>query len=88
MEDYTDVTVQMGDLEVVQGLDMALALMKIGEIAEIKVDARFAYGEIGLKNETDKSKEIPPNAKVLYFIMKFDLEYDVQYYFLLRLFIQ
>lgn len=48
----------------VQGLDMAIPLMLIGEKAEVVCDARFAYGTIGLVNEEDNTKTIPPGAKV------------------------
>lgn len=54
----------MGDVEVVQGVDMAIPLMSVGELAEISTDARFAYGTQGLTNEKDNTKSIPANAKV------------------------
>lgn len=43
---------------------MAIPLMNTGEIAEITVDPRFAYGSIGLKNEQNVEKSIPPDATV------------------------
>lgn len=51
-------------LQVVQGLDMAIPLMKVGEVAEVSVDSRFAYGALGLKNDQNPTFSIPPNAKV------------------------
>lgn len=59
-----NLTVQVGDVEVVQGIDMSIPLMLVGELAEVSVDARFAYGAQGLTNENDNTKSIPPNAKV------------------------
>lgn len=64
VEELKQQFVQVGDVEVVQGVDMAIALMKVGEKAEVACDPRFAYGALGLKNEDDPSKTIPPNAKV------------------------
>ena len=54
---------QLGDMEVVQGLDMAIALMDVGELAEISVNSRFAYGSLG-----EESKGIPPEATIVYTI--------------------
>lgn len=65
VEQFNDYAVQVGDIEVVQGVDMSLPLMTVGELAEISADSRFAYGSQGLTNENDNSKSIPPNAKVL-----------------------
>lgn len=64
VEDLQNYNVQIGDVEVVQGVDMAIPLMTAGEVAEISVDSRFAYGAQGLPNEHDNTKSIPPNAKV------------------------
>lgn len=65
VEEFKDYAVQVGDVEVVQGVDMSLPLMTVGELAEISADSRFAYGAQGLTNENDNTKSIPPNAKVL-----------------------
>lgn len=64
VEEHKEYAVQVGDVEVVQGVDMSIPLMTIGEIAEISVDSRFAYGAQGLTNDKDAAKSIPPNAKV------------------------
>uniref|UniRef100_A0A2M4BPR3 peptidylprolyl isomerase n=1 Tax=Anopheles marajoara TaxID=58244 RepID=A0A2M4BPR3_9DIPT len=66
VEEEHEAVVQIDDVEVVQGLDMALKLMNEGEQAEVVVNPRFAYGEIGLKNETDPKRSIPPNATITY----------------------
>lgn len=52
---------QLGDLDIAQGLDMAIGLMDVGEKSEIKCGPRFAYGTIGLQ-----SKNIPPEATIIY----------------------
>lgn len=64
VEEASDMELHLGDNEVVQGLDMALALMNQHEQAQVKVNARFAYGELGLKTETDNTVVVPPNATV------------------------
>lgn len=61
VEQFDDFTFQLGDNEVVQGLDMAVGLMDIGEKAEISCNSRFAYGSIGLP-----SKNIPADATIVY----------------------
>lgn len=66
VEQERDHVVQIDDVEVVQGLDMALKLMNVGEQAEVVVSSRFAYGEQGFKNETDPERSIPPNANITY----------------------
>ena len=54
----------MGDVEIAQGLDMSLPLMRVGEKAEVVVDPRFGYGSVGLEVPQDSTKSIPPNAMV------------------------
>lgn len=66
VEEEKDMVVQIDDVEVVQGLDMTLKLMNVGERAEVIVDARFAYGEQGHKNEENPERSIPANAKITY----------------------
>ncbi|GAB0088433.1 Peptidylprolyl isomerase [Sergentomyia squamirostris] len=66
VEQEEDFSINVGEHEVCQGLDMSLALMTTGEKAEIVVNSRFAYGSIGLKNDKDPSKNIPPDATVTY----------------------
>ena len=61
VEQFDNFTFQLGDNEVVQGLDMAIGLMDVGEKAEISCNARFAYGSIGLQ-----SKNIPADATIVY----------------------
>lgn len=61
VEVFENSVIQMGDNEVVQGLDMALGLMDEGEKAEITCNSRFAYGEIGLE-----AKNIPSGANIVY----------------------
>lgn len=46
-----------------QGLDLAIALMNVGEEAEIEVASRFAYGDKGCKTE---DVNVPPGATIFY----------------------
>ncbi|EAT35561.1 AAEL012272-PA [Aedes aegypti] len=66
VEEEQNCVVQIDDVEVVQGLDMALKLMNVGEQAEVIVSSRFAYGEQGLKNEDHPERTVPPNEKITY----------------------
>lgn len=68
VEEEKNFVIQVGDLEVVQGLDMAIPLMCVGEHATISVDSRFAYGTIGLKRDNNDNNlpTIPPSAKIIY----------------------
>ncbi|KAG5333617.1 FKBP8 isomerase, partial [Acromyrmex heyeri] len=59
VEDQDNISIQLGDFEIVQGLDLTIVLMELGEIAEIKIDPRFAYGTRG-------EGSIPPNATITY----------------------
>ncbi|KMQ91381.1 peptidyl-prolyl cis-trans isomerase fkbp8-like protein [Lasius niger] len=59
VEEYENLVIQLGDMEVIQGLDLAIALMDVGEVAEIVVDPRFAYGKHG-------KRPIPPDATIIY----------------------
>lgn len=61
VELFDNFTFQLGDNEVVQGLDMAIGLMDVGEKAEISCNSRFAYGTLGLQ-----SKNIPADATIVY----------------------
>uniref|UniRef100_A0A182JU29 peptidylprolyl isomerase n=1 Tax=Anopheles christyi TaxID=43041 RepID=A0A182JU29_9DIPT len=69
VEEQSNVVVQIDDVEVVQGLDMALKLMNEGEVAEVIVNPRFAYGELGLKDPSEQDpviRTVPPNATITY----------------------
>lgn len=80
VEEYENLVIQLGNMEVIQvyyclllfnicnmililfklqGLDLAIALMDVDEVAEIIVDSRFAYGKQG-------KKPIPPDATITY----------------------
>ncbi|XP_058808343.1 peptidyl-prolyl cis-trans isomerase FKBP8 [Phymastichus coffea] len=66
-----ELTIQLGDVEVVQGLDLSLALMNVGEEAELIVHPRFAYGSLGRSAISGKTNlpAIPPDAKITYNII-------------------
>ncbi|TGZ48284.1 Peptidylprolyl isomerase [Temnothorax longispinosus] len=59
VEEHVDKQIQTGDMEVVQGLDLTIVLMELGEIAVVVVDPRFAYGTRG-------TASIPSNATITY----------------------
>lgn len=44
----------------IQGVDLALSLMNVGEIAELKIASRFGYGDKGLE------PKVPGGARLLY----------------------
>lgn len=71
VEKHENYEIQVGDVEVVQGVDMSIPLMTVGELAEISVDSRFAYGSHGLPNEDD-TKVVPPNGKLTYTVELLD----------------
>lgn len=50
----------LGDGDVISAWDIAVALMEENEIAELKCDAKYAYGSLG------RSPEIPGNATITY----------------------
>ncbi|CAO1374474.1 unnamed protein product [Diamesa serratosioi] len=72
VEDYLDnFTIQIGDVEIIQGLDLAIALMNVGEKAEVKVISRFAYGALGLPSNSNANSNvisIPGDATLTYII--------------------
>lgn len=51
---------QLGDLEVIQGIDLIVALMDVGEVSQIEIGPRFAYGSMG------NGKDIPKESTLLY----------------------
>ncbi|XP_012064601.1 PREDICTED: peptidyl-prolyl cis-trans isomerase FKBP8 [Atta cephalotes] len=61
VEDQDNISIQLGDFEVIQGLDLTIVLMELGEIAEIKINPRFAYGTRG-------EGSVPPNATITYIV--------------------
>ncbi|XP_054277838.1 peptidyl-prolyl cis-trans isomerase FKBP8 [Macrosteles quadrilineatus] len=58
--DEGNVTINLGDGEVIQGLDFTLPLMDLEEEAEVKVGPRFAFGSEG------RAPDIPPDATLYY----------------------
>ncbi|CAO1313544.1 unnamed protein product [Diamesa tonsa] len=82
VEDYLDnFTIQIGDVEIIQGLDLAIALMNVGEKAEVKVIPRFAYGAIGLPSHPIPNSSplantisIPGDATLTYIIELISVE--------------
>ncbi|XP_012221101.1 peptidyl-prolyl cis-trans isomerase FKBP8 isoform X2 [Linepithema humile] len=61
VEEKDDFMIQLGDMEVVQGLDLTISLMDKDEIAEVYVDPRFGYGD-------QPEEKIPPNSVLKYIV--------------------
>ncbi|XP_012269550.1 peptidyl-prolyl cis-trans isomerase FKBP8 isoform X2 [Athalia rosae] len=70
VEDHEKLTVQLGDVEVIQGLDLVIALMDVGEVAEVEVESRFAYGDLG------REPDIPGGAKLFYTLELLSVEME------------
>ncbi|KAL5288382.1 FKBP8 family protein [Megaselia abdita] len=66
VEQEENFKIHVGDFEVVQGLDMVIPLMRVGEIAEVFTDQRFAYGTVGLSTEKFAKAPVPPHASINY----------------------
>ncbi|XP_034480099.1 peptidyl-prolyl cis-trans isomerase FKBP8 [Drosophila innubila] len=66
----------VGDYEVIQGLDMVLPMMHVGELAQISVDPRFGYGALGLKKENTTETIVAPNAHLIYDVELLDVKYE------------
>ena len=58
-ESEQSLSVLVGDLDVIHGVDLALLTMHIGEVAEILVKPLVGYGPMG------KQPDIPPNCFLL-----------------------
>ncbi|XP_061191968.1 peptidyl-prolyl cis-trans isomerase FKBP8-like [Saccostrea echinata] len=67
------LTFVLGDGDVIQAWDLAVALMEEGQIIELQTEARFAYGEKGRK------PDIPPNSSVTYIIELIKKGYPLDY---------
>ncbi|XP_076331990.1 peptidyl-prolyl cis-trans isomerase FKBP8-like isoform X2 [Tachypleus tridentatus] len=68
VEHFDSLKFILGDTDVVQGLDLAIALMEKGETAEIIVPSRLGYGNIG------RPPNIPPDAELMYEVEIFSVE--------------
>ncbi|EDW59993.1 peptidyl-prolyl cis-trans isomerase FKBP8 [Drosophila virilis] len=66
----------VGDFEVVQGIDMVLPMMHVGEVSQVNVDQRFGYGTIGLKTENPPEIIVPPNANLVYQVELVDVKFE------------
>ncbi|KAK6624382.1 hypothetical protein RUM44_011241 [Polyplax serrata] len=66
VEDFNSLKIQLGSHEVVQGVELAVPLMNVGEEAVIIVAARFGYGSIG------NPPKIPPNSRITYEVTLID----------------
>lgn len=60
IEEQKDWRIILGDMETVCGLDITLALMEKGEVAEVVIPARLGYGDKG------REPDVPPKATLHY----------------------
>ncbi|XP_044736568.1 peptidyl-prolyl cis-trans isomerase FKBP8 [Chrysoperla carnea] len=72
VEEFDKLKVQVGDLEVVQGIDLVLPLMNVGEVCLVEIEPRLAYGDEG------RLPDIPPNSKITYEIELFECEPEAE----------
>ncbi|KDR12172.1 peptidyl-prolyl cis-trans isomerase FKBP8-like isoform X3 [Zootermopsis nevadensis] len=74
VDKHDHLSIQIGDAEVVQGLDLALPLMDVGEVALLEIGPRFAYGALG------REPDVPRDATVVYTVelLSADPEPDVE----------
>jgi len=70
VEKNDNFELQLGDCEVVQGLDLALGLMNVGEVCKLKIEPRLAYGHKGLK------PTIPPDTNVVFEVKLLSVDYE------------
>lgn len=68
VEQFDRIQINVGDVEVIQGIDFILPLMDVGEECEAIISPRFAYGDHGLL------PEVPPKATLYYKITLHDTE--------------
>ncbi|KAK9709918.1 Tetratricopeptide repeat [Popillia japonica] len=62
VEKCNNFIMQLGDCDVIQGLDLAIGLMNVEEICELKIEPRLAYGTKGLP------PLIPADEKIFYHV--------------------
>lgn len=60
VENFDSLKIELGSHEVVQGVELAVPLMNVGEEAIVVVSPRFGYGSVG------NLPKIPPNATITY----------------------
>lgn len=76
VEDVLGFQCQLGDYELVDGLELALYMMKIGEIAEVSMDFAFGYGIFGLQDNTE-AYLVPPYSKISYKVELLSIENEI-----------
>ncbi|XP_016940923.3 peptidyl-prolyl cis-trans isomerase FKBP8 [Drosophila suzukii] len=76
VEEEKNFQCHVGDFEVVQGLDMVVPMMQIGEVAQVSVDPRFGYGSLGLKKDGESEYLVPPDSHLTYEIELLDIKYE------------
>ncbi|XP_063057961.1 peptidyl-prolyl cis-trans isomerase FKBP8 [Engraulis encrasicolus] len=59
VEEDSELSFTLGDGDVIQGLDLAVQLMEVGETALVEADAKYAYGSVG-----SASPPVGPNCSL------------------------
>uniref|UniRef100_A0A0K8TJ23 peptidylprolyl isomerase n=1 Tax=Lygus hesperus TaxID=30085 RepID=A0A0K8TJ23_LYGHE len=67
VDEVEEAEINLGDNEVIHGLDFALSLMDKGEEAEVIVKSRFAFGDMG------REPDVPSGATLVYTITLLDI---------------
>jgi FK506-binding protein 8 len=72
-ETHDQFTFQLGDSEVIGGLDFTIPLMCKGEVASVQVKSRFGYGEKGLEPLVPANSDLEYTVELLNFETEKDL---------------
>lgn len=72
VEKGENVIIQLSDLEVIQGVDLGLTLMNVGEKSIFKIQPRLAYGSQGLDTR------VPPDTSVFYEVELLKVEEEIE----------
>lgn len=67
-----NIEIQIGEEYLIQGLEIALLFMKVGEIAEIYIDHRFGYGYEGRIHKWKPLVSIPLQTNLKYIVELLD----------------
>lgn len=62
IEEAENLEITLGGCDIIQGVDLALSLMYVGEVVELKIPPRFGYGKLGLE------PKVPGEARLVYIV--------------------
>lgn len=69
VEEHDELSVELNGSEVIQGLDLVLSLLDVGQQVTAVIKPRFGYGKLGLP------PKVPPDATLIYTIQLLKVEY-------------